>query len=118
MKTINVKETMGSDLVSRLTARDFLAFVKNTGENQVVLDFSGVEFISRSFADEFYNAFHLNSDRGFEFTMVNVPENVDAMVKAVAATQDGSGKTVEKDTSVHRPKNIEDLEACFMSMSI
>ena len=118
MRTINVKEILGSNLVSRLTAKDFLAFVMNTGEREVVLDFSGVEFASRSFTDEFYNCFHLNPERGFEFTMTNVPTDLASMLKAVESTQDGSGKSKGGHEDVYRPKDIDDLDACFSSLLI
>ena len=118
MRTINVRETAGSNLVSRPTAKDLFDFVKNTGEPEVILDFSGVEFVSRSFTDEFYNLFHLNIERGFKFTMTNVPDDIDAMLKAVASTQDGRGKSKGADAGVYRPKDMDDLDACFSTLLI
>ena len=118
MRTINVRETAGSNLVSRLTAKDLFDFVRNAGEQEVILDFSGVEFVSRSFTDEFYNLFHLNPGRGFKFTMTNVPEDMDAMLKAVASTQDGSGKDKVAESNVYKPKDMDDLDACFSTLLI
>lgn len=118
MRTINVREIAGSNLVSRPTAKDLFDFVKNTGTPEVILDFSGVEFASRSFADEFYNLFHLNTERGFKFTLSNVPVDIDAMLKAVASTQDGSGKDKGADADIYRPKDMDDLDACFSTLLI
>lgn len=118
MRTIIVRETAGSNLVSRPTAKDLLYFVKNTGKPEVILDFSGVEFVSRSFTNEFYNLFHLNPGRGFKFTMTNVPEDMDAMLKAVTSTQDGNGKDKVAESIVYKPKDMDDLDVCFSTLLI
>ena len=59
MKTINIPEILLSpDLGSRAMARGFRRFVdENYSGESVTIDFSGVQFSSRAFMDEFYNLF-------------------------------------------------------------
>ena len=48
---IKVIDLLGSDIRSRLNAER----IRNRIDGQTVVDFSGVKFMSRSFADELYN---------------------------------------------------------------
>ena len=53
---IKVIDLLGSDIRSRLNAEK----IRNRIDGQTVVDFSGVKFMSRSFADELYNICHGN----------------------------------------------------------
>ena len=54
---IKVIDLLGSDIRSRLNAEK----IRNRIDGQTVMDFSGVKFMSRSFADELYNICHGNA---------------------------------------------------------
>ena len=55
----------------------------------VVIDFSGVQFSSRAFMDEFYNLFlapAVSSDSKVEVEVANMPEDIAAILASVART--------------------------------
>lgn len=87
MKTINIAERLSPDLSFRAQARGFQPFVEaNDATDAVTIDFSGVQFASRAFPDEFYN--HFLSPSGADFSpvkveAVNLPASVAAMLEAV-----------------------------------
>lgn len=56
METIDVKALAGRDIISRDRARSIRDAIDGLGGEDVELDFSGVEFTSRSFMDEFYSS--------------------------------------------------------------
>ena len=58
MKTTKIADFLSPDLGSRAQARGFRRFVdENYSGDAVTVDFSGVQFSSRAFMDEFYNLF-------------------------------------------------------------
>ena len=88
MRTINVSEILSPDLKSRMRAQDLRTLMVNSEENEFVLDFQGVKFATRSFIDEFYNLFLKKADaNSFSVVLVNVPEDIKAMMDAVSRTQ-------------------------------
>lgn len=54
-KTFNISEQLGTDVRTRANADAIWVFLKNNSSETVALDFAGVVFISRSFADEICN---------------------------------------------------------------
>jgi len=50
---IKLTNLLGKDLRSRSSVADLLLFIKNTGESSFIIDFSDVQFVTRSFIDEF-----------------------------------------------------------------
>lgn len=91
MKTINIADILLSpDLGSRAQARGFRRFVdENYFGESVVIDFSGVQFSSRAFMDEFYNLFlapAVSSDSKVEVEVANMPEDIAAILASVVRT--------------------------------
>lgn len=91
MKTINIAEILLSpDLGSRSQARGFRRFVdENYSGEQVMIDFSGVQFSSRAFMDEFYNLFLLPavlSESKVEVEVANMPDDIAAILASVVRT--------------------------------
>ena len=117
MKTVYMSSFTGTDLISRTTARDILDYARSMNDNHIVLDFSGVVFISRSFADEFYGCFHSNEHRGFEFEITNANNDVEAMLAAVSKTHGVVRKKSQNGSSINEfsPKTAEDFDA-FMNL--
>ena len=109
MKTIDITQILSSDLKSRLRAHDLELFIRNSGEDTVVLDFGHVKFATRSFIDEFYNLFlKTPSVHPFKVEITNVPEDINTMLEAVSQT-----KTRAKTVSSHIPEkhfqNVDEL---------
>ena len=89
MKTINIAELLSPDLSFRAQAWGFRQLAEeNDATGGVTIDFSGVQFASRAFLDEFYNHFlspsssDADSSR-FKIEIVNLPASVAAMLEAV-----------------------------------
>lgn len=88
MKTIDIAEILSPDLKSRMRAQDLQLLMKNSGENAFVLDFAHVKFATRSFMDEFFNLFLKDGKfNSFSVSIINVPEDIKAMLDAVSRTQ-------------------------------
>ena len=87
MKTINIAELLSPDLSFRAQARGFRQLVEENDETGgVTIDFSGVQFASMAFLDEFYNLFLSPSGTDsspVKVEAVNLPASVAAMLEAV-----------------------------------
>ncbi len=75
MKTFYIAKILNQDLISRPLADDFYNYVKNSGEVKVIIDFSGVHFVTRSFMDEFYVKFK-GWIKTSKVELVNMPQDV------------------------------------------
>lgn len=88
MKTIDIAQIFSPDLKSRMRAQDLKLLIENSEEKEIVLDFQGVKFATRSFIDEFYNLFLKNPDaNAFKVELTNVPTDIKTMLDAVSRTQ-------------------------------
>lgn len=76
---IFLKEKIGSDLGSRQKIEEIFT---NIDENtsRVVMDFEGIEFMGRSFAQEYLNQKHFAT---FEVIEKNVPEDIEKMFDTI-----------------------------------
>lgn len=106
MKTINIAEILLSpDLGSRAQARGFRRFVdENYYGDAVTIDFSGVQFSSRAFMDEFYNLFlapAVSSDSKVEVEVANMPNDIAAILASVVHTN--SHPRVASSSNVEAP---------------
>lgn len=93
MKTINIAEFfLSPDLGSRAQARGLRRFVvENYSGEAVMVDFSGVQFSSWAFMDEFYNLFlspavSSESRVGVEEEVANMPDDIAAILASVVRT--------------------------------
>ena len=88
MKTIDIAQILSPDLKSRMRAQDLKLLIENSEEKEVVLDFQGVKFATRSFIDEFYNLFLKSpTTNDFQVELTNVPEDIKTILDAVSRTQ-------------------------------
>ena len=88
MKTIDLADILSPDLKSRMRAQDLKLLMENSGEKAFVLDFANVKFATRSFMDEFYNLFLKTPNaNSFSIQIINVPEDIKAILEAVSRTQ-------------------------------
>lgn len=77
-KVFNISELISTDIRSRANANIIRSLVDGIDE-KVILDFDGVDFISRSFTDELYNVLEEHGNISF----INASETVTAMLDAV-----------------------------------
>lgn len=84
-KVIDISTFTGRDLKSRIAVREFRDQILSQDITAVVIDFKNVSFATRSFIDEFYNLFFVNSDIRTE--LVHVSPEIQAMLDAVKLTQ-------------------------------
>lgn len=99
MKTaIDITAVLGPDLKSRSVVGDLALYVVNTGAESVVVDFSQVQFVTRSFVDEFYNTFVKQTPSGVQVELTGVSEDIQAVFEAVKSTQTKKKPTTNTGT--------------------
>lgn len=105
---IKVMDILGSDIRSRLNAER----IRDRIDGQTVVDFSGVEFMSRSFADELYNICHENP-------LVRIDGMSDFVRSMYNTVSDGrQRKRVRKDDQgeVLQFNNVESLSEFLLQL--
>lgn len=93
-KVFSVSERLGTDVRTRANADAIWDFLKNNASGVVVLDFSGVVFISRSFADEICNV----TDSYSQVKLRNASGTAKTMLDTVAESRKHK-RVREKDDS-------------------
>lgn len=84
---INIKSILGNTLDSRDGAVRLFRFL-SPSQKEITFDFSAIDFMSRSFADQFYKEFQkLASDNSVYISISNAPVQVIDILDAVAKTQ-------------------------------
>lgn len=116
MRIFYIAEILGKNLISRPLVKDLYTYIGNAGDVAVIIDFSNVEFATRSFIDEFYVRFFKNNENGLNTTLENVPYDIEMMFKAVKSTQNKK-KAISNDIAI-KTESIEDLEKHFSMLSI
>lgn len=109
MKTIDIAQILTPDLKSRMRAHDLKLLVENSGEQEVEFDFRNVKFATRSFIDEFYNLFLKHpEENAFRVELINVPEDIKAMLDAVSRTQ-VRAKVIPSQTTEVSFKDVDEF---------
>jgi hypothetical protein len=88
--SIHVNSLIGKTLDSRDEAAKLIESISNTYSNciEVSLDFEDVEFMSRSFADEFHKQkMNLVNEKGYTILVTNASHQIIDILKAVSKTQ-------------------------------
>lgn len=85
-----------------------------SGDKQVELDFSGIEFMSRSFADQFHKELCLNEQDAFEIVIKNANGSIIQMLNAVSKTQT-KRRAVKKTHQVVSYNDLKQMESFVMS---
>lgn len=104
--TIQLKDLLGKDLRSRSSVADLLLFMKNTGESSFIIDFTDVQFVTRSFMDEFYNGVIKPTCPGFRIRLEQVPTDIQTVLDVVRGTQ----KSRRKPTKSGRVLTFKSLD--------
>lgn len=106
---VAVRERVGSNPNYRNSASVLFDNVPEQVE-EVILDFSGVEFISRGFADELHKErLRLQAERNVHVVLEEVGEEVQRMMNTVARTQ-RAGNRSELRLPVIRITSASQLE--------
>ena len=89
MKTLDITTILGTELKSRTSARDFAMYLQNMKINEVCVDFSRVNSVTRSFMDEFYQLFlKAGKSLNTSVSLQNLNQQADAFLKSVELTSD------------------------------
>ena len=92
---------------------------ENDTTDAVTVDFSGVQFASRAFMDEFYNLFlspSVAASCAVKVEVVNLPASVAALLEAVERTNTqphSHSAATEPEASVIKFTSVEEMNAFF-----
>ena len=98
IQTIRLYDIYRADLFSRAKAAELASHI-NSDADSVVLDFSGIGFMSRSFADELYNIIAAQAPRTFDF--VGRSHDIESLMQKVA-----DGRTRERQFGIQHPQML------------
>ena len=101
------------DLIIRSRASELLSYI-NADANEVSIDFDGINFISRSFADELCNIIDDNKDKKFSF--IGQIEEVRTMILMVQEGRRQERKRGIAHAKMYEFSNMEKLSSYLMSM--
>lgn len=97
-QTIRLYDVYHADLFSRAKAAELAAHINSNAET-VELDFTGIGFMSRSFADELYNVIAAQAPCTFAFAGRN--QDIVSMMKKVA-----DGRNRERKLGIQHPQML------------
>lgn len=80
MTTISIKEEINSSLELNSVASDFLDKVNELSDDYIEVDFGGVIFVSRSFAQTYYSK---KTKMDKNIVEVNVPEEIAPLLNMI-----------------------------------
>ncbi|MBR1773889.1 MAG: hypothetical protein IJ759_00015 [Bacteroidales bacterium] len=107
MDTLNIKSVLGNNIILREDARNIIHYIK---ENNIkVLDFQGVDFVSRSFADEIYSYTKNNA-----ISIINTNEVIDKMFRAVQHTHN-NGRQIINNIEILPVNSDEELSKLLLA---
>lgn len=99
---------MPPTLDTRESASRLVDMIKKEGECKIELDFTGILFMSRSFADQFHKELY-NYDHSIDISIKNANVSILDMLQAVSNTQHAR-KAIKKDYQLLSYNNISKLE--------
>ena len=100
MKRIVINEIIGNELRSREQAQRL--FLNVNSKSKIIFHFRGITYISRSFADEFFNL-----NKAFSASCINVEDKLDKIFLSVSMTQNKFKSKVH--INIAKPKNVAEL---------
>lgn len=102
-KVLNISVLVSTDIRSRANANIIRSVIDGV-HGKIILDFSGVTFISRSFADELYNILNERDN----VSLANESELVKSMLEAVSLSR--KNKRVQNNNT-SEIKEIDDMKS-------
>ena len=114
--TISVYNLLGATLHTRQAATEILEAVIQNPCNHIELDFAEVEYVSRSFADQFHaEKLVIAGQYQKNIIVTNANEEIIKMLQAVARTQDKVFREYE-EIPVYNYTNWKSLEIFLLSV--
>ncbi len=110
MNRVYISKRLSADLKSRSTVHTLLLSLGNENLDNIVFDFSNVNFATRSFLDEFYNVFIKEHSAKVD----NVPSEIAIILDTVSRTQERQ-KNIQEEDSVKSFKTVDDF-CSYMSL--
>lgn len=110
MVRINISELLSNDIRSRANANIVRSAID--GATDVVLDFVGVVFVSRSFMDEIYNV--VEEHKGIK--LENMSNFVETMYDAVKHGRQSKRILPSSDSEIKVLKDLNSLETFFATI--
>lgn len=111
MGTVVIKDILGADVRSR-NCIELVRKAMGKDEDTFMIDMGGVEFISRSFADELYNL----SLPAHELHIVNKNDNVGRMLEVVWKGRKGERVRSSENVEIQDYKNVDDFFAFLKTL--
>ena len=112
-QTIKLNTIYSADLYTRSRASELRACI-NKDATEVTLDFEGIGFMSRSFADEVCNI--MDDNKNIKFEYINRNADVEAMMKKVADGRSQERKRGISNATIHKFKDMESLSEFLIAM--
>jgi len=100
---------------TREAALHIATLIQESNCRQVILDFDGVEFISRSFSDQMFKEKRTLSENNILIEIVNASDSVFNMLKIVENTQNNSNRQRE-EIPIFKITSIEGLSEYLYSI--
>lgn len=110
-KIFKISELIGTDIRSRSNAEIIREEIDGVNE-EIVLDFSGVTFISRSFTDELCTIIEQSN----KIRLSGATDFIKSMMEAVASGRTRKRKRHKEDSEMKEFKDIESLSAFLMTI--
>jgi len=85
-----MSEVFGNNIFTRKTISNFFEMLNNQKDNKIEIDFSKIDFISRSCVDEYIKQ---KSESNKEIIEVNMPDELCAMFEVVRRQYKSAGMT-------------------------
>jgi len=112
-QTIKLNTIYSADLYTRSRASELRACI-NDEANEVILDFEGIGFMSRSFADEVCNI--VDDNKNIKFDFINRSADVEAMMNKVAEGRRQERKRGISNATIHKFEDMESLSEFLIAM--
>jgi anti-anti-sigma regulatory factor len=113
--SIHIKSEFGTSLNTREAATNLCKLISSKKTTTVDLDLSGVEFMSRSFADQFYKERAELRDKGIAIFLINANEEIEKILEAVSRTQNKKDREFS-DIRVRRFSSMNDVSKFLYSI--
>lgn len=108
-KTFKIADLLSTDIRSRANANIIRSLIDGV-RGQIILDFTGVSFVSRSFTDELYNITQENR----KITLTNLSDFVQTMLDAVIQGRTNKRNPLADNSEIVEFKDMESLST-FLS---
>lgn len=112
MNRIYITQRLSADLKSRSTVHTLFISMQSENMENVIFDFSNVNFATRSFLDEFYNVFI----KKYNAKVENVPSEIALILDTVSKTQEKK-KSLPQQNNVKSFRNVDDFCTYMSSLA-